>query len=156
APRPSRPARRRTRLGLEALEGREVPAVLTVTTLFDEDDGVNVGKVSLRHATNQAKSQSGKDNSLIHAAEGGSELTKALPDREGELAINGPEADRLTVLRNTDQECRIFTVAQGADVEISGLTVSKGRISSYGGGIKNDGTLTMTGCAVSDCSAVEV
>src|SRR5262249_30743794 len=51
----------RFRSGLEVPEDRAVPAVLTVNTLVDENNGFSVGNVSLREAITQANAQAGDD-----------------------------------------------------------------------------------------------
>src|SRR5262249_56655790 len=59
------------------------------------------------------------------------------------LTIQGPGAGQLTVSGN--QAPLIFDVQAGATVTITGLTITGGI-----GGIYNAGTLTVSGCTVSD------
>lgn len=68
------------------------------------------------------------------------------------LTINGPGANLLTVGRSASAaEFRIFQVISGLTVNISGLTISSGRVSfDNGGGIYNDGNLTVTNSAISN------
>jgi CSLREA domain-containing protein len=75
-------------------------------------------------------------------------LNTALPAINHNLNINGPSASGLTVQRNTagsPPNFRIFTINSGMTVTISDLTVSNGRLTgaSKGGGILNNGTLTL-------------
>jgi hypothetical protein len=79
------------------------------------------------------------------------------------LTIQGPGADQLTVKRNASSPSfRIFNIASGVTVNISGLSVSNGighspefSISPYygmtldgGGGIANSGTLTISNSTI--------
>ncbi len=66
---------------------------------------------------------------------GGVELT--VSDR---LAITGPGADSLTISGN--QASGVFSIAAGVTAEISGGTIADGN-AVYGGGIYNEGTLTV-------------
>jgi hypothetical protein len=66
------------------------------------------------------------------------------------LTIDGPGASALTVSGNAAVE--VFRIAAGATAAISGLTVANG-VSPYGGGIDNDGTLTLTDCILADNNA---
>ena len=131
----------RTRMNLEALEARWVPS--TVTNLND------AGLGSLRQA-------------IIDTPAGGtvdfqSGLTGTIMLTSGELAIThdltvaGPGADRITVSGN--HHSRVFEIPSAQiRVTISALTVADGFVSgnvAYGGGIFNDGTLTVTDCTVS-------
>ena len=45
---------------------------------------------------------------------------------------------------------RVFVIESGATVTISGLTIRHGRVTGFGGGIHNSGTLTLTNSTVSD------
>jgi predicted outer membrane repeat protein len=65
------------------------------------------------------------------------------------VAINGPGANMLAV--DSNHASRLFYIAAGKDVTISGLTISNGKvISDFGGGIYNDNaTLTLSSCTIS-------
>ena len=83
-------------------------------------------------------------------------LTEALPELSGNLQIEGPGADQLTVRRDsTAGAFRIFTVGQGSEVSISGITISGGNApNSTGGGIHNrEGILTVSDSTISGNSA---
>jgi hypothetical protein len=68
------------------------------------------------------------------------------------LTVQGPGANLLTVQRSAvTPNFRIFNVTAGT-VNISGLTISNGS-SGSGGGIRNRGTLTLTGCTISGNTA---
>jgi hypothetical protein len=67
------------------------------------------------------------------------------------VTITGPGSNLLTIRRgNAAPDFRIMKIASGV-VNISGLTISNGSESNGegGGGIRNDGTLTLTDCAIS-------
>jgi CSLREA domain-containing protein len=76
----------------------------------------------------------------------GTELTIS-----GDLEIYGLGADQLTV--NADSRSRVFFVETGASVLIDGLMVSGGDSDTSGGGIINEGVLTLTNATVSGNSA---
>jgi hypothetical protein len=129
----ARPARRRPRLHLEALEDRCVP-----TTVMNTNDS---GPDSLRQA-------------ILDTPAGGtvdfqSGLTGTITLTSGELAISkdltitGPGASVLTVSGN--HASRVFDIARSYTVGISGLTIADGFASSFGGGIENAGTLRVSG-----------
>ena len=64
------------------------------------------------------------------------------------LTINGPGADLLTVARSSSTgPFRIFQVNPNATGELSGMTI-RGGVAPFGGGILNDGDLTLTEVAV--------
>jgi hypothetical protein len=144
APRRARPAttrsaRRRAWLRLEALEDRSVPS--TVTNLFDSGGG------SLRQA-------------ILDTPAGGTVdfqagLSGTITLMTGELAIGknltiaGPGASVLTVSGN--HASRVFDIAP-ATVVMSGLTIANGGASN-GGGIFNNGTLTITDSIIRDNNA---
>ena len=70
------------------------------------------------------------------------------------LTINGPGANQLSVSGNNAS--RVFEVAAGQNVTISGLTITKGYAAEQGGGILNDGSnLTLSGDDISRNVAFE-
>jgi hypothetical protein len=68
-----------------------------------------------------------------------------------DLTITGPGADVITVSGN--DASRVFDIAALFTVSISGITVANGRSSVGGGGIANDGTLSITNSTLSSNSA---
>jgi hypothetical protein len=58
-------------------------------------------------------------------------------DGEGNLTVDGDDAHR------------VFSVPEGVNAELRGLTVTHG-FERSGGGVANDGTLTIRGCVISD------
>src|SRR5262249_45366878 len=115
------------------------------------------GHLSLREAVRLANANLGADaitfgGIFSDASADVISLGSALPDLTGELSITGPGADLLTVRRDSASAFRIFTVASGASVEIAGLTIANGN-TTLGGGIYNQGNLTVTNSTFSGNSA---
>jgi len=158
----SKPVRRR-RLAVETLEAREVPALITVTSLVDNT--TIDGQVTLREAILSANADAAVNTDVVATDAYGADtikfsvtgtinLTQALPALSSNLTITGPAAG-VTVRRDTGGFYRIFTINSGVTAAISGLTVSNGdaAFAAYGGGISNSGTLTLTDCTVSGNTA---
>jgi CSLREA domain-containing protein len=130
----------------------------------DSDSEGAGNQCTLRGAIQEANALSGDDviefapsvNGTITL--GGSELTI-----NSNLKIEGPGADVLSVSAN--RLSRVFKVQSGT-VEISGLTITGGsaidirstscRTSYLGGGIYNNGTLTVSNSTISDNTALEL
>lgn len=132
---------------LECLEDRALLANFLVTNLDDS------GRGSLRSAIIQANSQPGDDTIAFASNVNGTiHLLSELPELSSNIHIldfTVPGDAGVTVRRADDMpNFRIFTITEGSVVAISGLTVSNGRVSS-GGGIRNEGTLTLTDSTVS-------
>jgi hypothetical protein len=69
------------------------------------------------------------------------------------LTITGPGADQLTISGN--HASRVFLVVGGTTAEISGLTISAGKVYGLnGGGIYNDGWLTLKDSTISGNSTI--
>ena len=81
-------------------------------------------------------------------------LASPLPRISTSLTISGPGASSLTVSGNNSTTVGpIFTITSGT-VMISGLTIANGAGGGFfGGGIDNDGTLTVSNCTISGNSA---
>jgi N-acetylneuraminic acid mutarotase len=68
------------------------------------------------------------------------------------ITISGPGAENLAI--DANDQSRVFHIASGQTVTISGLTVTHGHASDSGGGIYNDhAVLTLNNCTISDNSA---
>ncbi|MCE5252339.1 InlB B-repeat-containing protein [bacterium] len=68
------------------------------------------------------------------------------------LIIDGSAAPNLEISGNNTS--RVFKVDTGVTVAISGLIISNGNSSgSYGAGIYNQGSLTLTNCEIKNCTA---
>lgn len=68
------------------------------------------------------------------------------------IAILGPSGG-VTLLRDTGGQ-RLVCVAQGATVALTGLTLQSGSASSGGGGVWNEGALTIDGVRFQSCGSV--
>ena len=130
-----------TALRVEALEERWAPAVLTVQTT--SDTGIN----SLRAAIQAANVLPDADTIVFTPGLAG----KTIQLTTGELLITSPltiqglGADQLTI--DGGHAGRIFEVAGGATVNISGLKLTNGLDNQGGGGaIRNAGTLSLSAC----------
>jgi hypothetical protein len=146
--------RRRRRfccLNVEPLEDRRLLSTFTVDRLTDTGDGSGLAG-DLRYCITQATS--GQDI-IQFGVTGTISLSKALPDLMSSVMIEGPGADMVTVQRSTGGNYRVFTVDKNAVVEISSLTIANGLSSTQGGGLSNDGTLTLDNIAFSGNSAVQ-
>jgi hypothetical protein len=152
-PRPAR-QRPRARPSLEALEDRALLSTFVVDRLTDAGAGAGLAG-DLRYCINQANTLPG-DDAITFAVTGTINLTGALPSLRSNIDLQGPGAASLTVRRDTGGWAyRIFTVARGATVVLSGLTITNGFVyNSIGGGIDNAGTLTLNNATVSGNSAV--
>jgi predicted outer membrane repeat protein len=143
----------RIRPRLEGLEDRWLPSQvgLTITSLADSGPG------SLRAAILSADACSQKDQFTIgFAVKGTIDLQTPLPDLNNSIAIQGPGASSLTVMRDSAFlfTSAIITVDAGQAASLSGLTVANGNnLSGSGGGIINLGVLTVSGCTLAGNSA---
>jgi hypothetical protein len=146
----------RVRLTLERLEERTVPTIFTVTNLNDGGPG------SLRQAISAANAAADPDviqfspglTGTINLTLLGDDNTNAGGDLDilNPVSIQGPGADLLMVRQTVPNE-RVFDVlpASGANVSISGLTITGGNgTNGGGGGVQMVGAVTLT------LSAVEV
>jgi uncharacterized delta-60 repeat protein/CSLREA domain-containing protein len=103
---------------------------------------------------------SGTDTIDLTGMSGAFTLLTALPEVSTSMSINGPGANLLSVVRSSADgtpNFRIVTVASGATVNISGVTIAGGSLSisgaQVGGNVFNNGTLTLNNCAVSGGAA---
>jgi CSLREA domain-containing protein len=149
----------------EILEARTVPAIISVTTLGD-DLTPNDGTVSLREAIAamnagndlgdpdiiaQSLGGFGTNDTINFAVSGMISLGSALPTIDDSLALVGPGATDLSI--SGGGAVRVFDVAAGVNVSMSGLTVTGGFDPVQGAGIQNAGTLALTLCVVSGNAA---
>src|SRR5262249_50212371 len=144
-PRANRRPTARFRPHLEALDDRLVPAQinLTVTSLADAGPG------ALRDAILTADAGSHSDKFTIDFSVTGTiDLQTPLPDLNNSIAIQGPGVSQLTVERAAGASFAsvgpIVSVDPNQTASLSGLTIANGD----GGGIGNNGTLTLANCAV--------
>ena len=143
-----RPARLPERVPptLSSIEHLEARIALSAFTVRNLTDG---GLGSLRAAIASANTNPGAD---VIAFAAGVRGTVALTSGElvitDALRIDGPGSGRLAVSGNNAS--RVFNIGGGAEVEIDGLTVTRGHGLLRGGGILNAGTLTLSDAVVSD------
>jgi hypothetical protein len=131
------------RLGVEPLEDRTVPATFTVWNLADAGAG------SLRAAVTAANTNPGADVvDFAPGLQGTIALTSGQLRLTDDVQIAGPGANRLAV--SGSDLSRVFRINAGAAVAMDGLTVTRGNGRLWGGGIWNDGTLTLSNAVVSD------
>ena len=155
----AKPARRTESLFVELLEDRTVPAAFIVNELIDTHavnliSGIDsTGLISLRSAI-EAVDHLGGDQTIlfdpdVFAAPQTIELTLGvldLKDATGDLAIQGSTAG-VTISGNDASQ--VLVVFPGAQVNLTGLTISNGAVNGNGGGIYNEGTLTLFDSIVS-------
>jgi predicted outer membrane repeat protein len=152
--RSRRPASRRNtptlRPTLEALEDRWLPSTLTV--LNNLDSGAGSLRAGIAAALN--------GDTIVFAP---SLVGQTITLTSGELLIKqsitiaGPGAGNLTVSGN--HASRVFEVSEGkgkgknVTVILSGLTIGNGMVNGNGGGILNNGTLSVSSSILSGNSA---
>jgi hypothetical protein len=141
----------RIALRLEALEDRTVPSTLTVTSAADSGTG------SLRAEI--AAAQSGDTIVFDHHLKGQTIMLSSELAITKSLDIEGPGANRLTISGN--HASRVFDVSANTTVTIAGMTITDGLANgsapvtaSAGGGILNNGNLTLAYDVLSDNQAV--
>jgi hypothetical protein len=156
----NRKARRSCPPQILQLEGRIVPATITVTTTSDLASHVGI---SLRDAITTANSTTVDD--IIDFSVTGTitldSVLKSLPTiasttSAGTLTITGPGASSLTISGldggNASRNFNIFNIASGGNLSISGVTVS-GALRNFYGAFNNSGTLTISNSTISGNTA---
>jgi hypothetical protein len=133
----------RARPHLEHLEGRDAPAVWTVTNLLDNVAGSLRAEVAL--------AQDGDTVRFAHGLRGQVTLTGGPIDVNRSIDIAGPGLDKIVVSGNHNG--RVFNVPADQTVSISELSIVNGSAADQGGAIDNLGTLTVSGCALTGNSA---
>jgi hypothetical protein len=149
---------------LEALEDRSLPSTLTVTTFQDSGPGSLRAEISAANAGDtivfasplvSSKQGHGKTTSTTITLIGGElDITK-------NLTIQGPAPGQAPITVSVPYgNSRVFEVGPNAVVTLSGLVISNGHAinnpnanpswDGRGGGIKNEGTLTVSNCTLED------
>ena len=128
---------------------------LTVNTPDDHDDlFCTPDDCSLREAINLANAIPGTDTITFDSsvfAPGTIMLSGNLPQITSDLDITGL-GETLVIIDGTNSY-RPFNIASGMTVSIGGVTIQNGLTSGSGGGINNNGTLTITNSVLSGNSA---
>lgn len=141
--------RKRRQLYVEPLEYRRLPS--SVTNLADAGSG------SLRDAI--ATTPSGGTVDFQPGLSGTITLTSATLTIGKDLTIMGPGPDVITggnlVTVSGNKSLQVIKIAPGANVTIISLTIANGMApqGSFGGGIDNQGTLTVSASTLSGNSA---
>src|SRR5262249_38833260 len=134
------------------LSNTEAPS-LVVTTLADESDPYD-GQTNLREAIAYANTLAGASTITFQSGLTGTlTLTGGvltLSDTSGTITIQGPGASLLTIDGNNASE--VFQVNAGVGAALDSLTIAHGS-AAEGGGIYNDGTLTVSDCTLSGNTA---
>jgi hypothetical protein len=147
---------------LDRLEDRTTPAAFVVTGAGDTiaTDGVITLREAITAANTNAASgdapagAAGLDTITFSPALTGRiiTLTSALPAISEALTIMGLGANKLTI--NANATGRVFANNAGVTATISSLTVTGGLVTSGGGGgILNNGNLTLSGVTVTNNTA---
>jgi predicted outer membrane repeat protein len=123
---------------------------LIVNTLGDPST-VTAGTLSLRQAIADANSFGGtRTITFAPSLSGTIHLTSQLPAISTNLVLDGPGASVITV--NGGNHSNVFTIKNGEQVLIENLTITGGSATSGsdgdGGGILNNGTLTILDCVI--------
>jgi hypothetical protein len=165
------PDARRARADLGVFDGG-VPAVLTVDSPLDRDDGnYSAGHLSLREAVQLANFDpdpttirfdrslaTGRSStlSLTHVgdvSEGNSALAITTP-----ITIQGPAGARGITLSGPGRQgdLRLFVVQAGGDLTLENLTLTGWASDSSGGTlyVEREGTAALTSCTISNSFAV--
>jgi hypothetical protein len=153
ASRPPRRPRGGFRPRLEALEDRYVLSPLTVTSSADDVNQVGTLRYAVAHA------QDGDVIDILGGREGAQHITLT----HGELFLNNSVTIESAVPGQAtidgNNSSRVFEVARGASVNLDNLVIIKGNakahnslgktsLDGYGGGILNEGSLTIDHCWV--------
>ena len=131
---PSRNNGRRVFLALEALEDRYVPTTLAVTTAADNVNLAGSLRYELAHANNGDVIEIETSQTIV--------LTQGELYLNKNLTIEGMGQEKTI---SGDLLSTVFAVAPGAQVTLSNLDITGGN-AILGGGVYNDGTLTVSGC----------
>jgi len=93
------------------------------------------------------------DDTINITATGTLSLTGTLTPITSKIDINGPGAGQLDIHRQSGGDYRVLSVNGGGDAEISGVTISNGRLTTLGAagaGIQNAGFLVLEDSVVRD------
>lgn len=149
-------ARASARLSVQALEGRDVPATLVVTSLADDGSAG-----TLRYEVGQAVS--GDVVAFDPALSGGTvALLQGQISTNQSIEIDGLGAANLTI--DAGGASRAFLFGAGTSEKITGLTIQNGKANletfgtlqyAYGGAIRTGGSLELDGVTIQNCTAAD-
>ncbi len=142
----------RTNAGTVDIGAFEDLTNIVVNTLADPTGAPTAGVISLREAIAdvEAFDSTGGTIGFAPGLTGTIALSSPLPTLTGDVTIDGPGANVLTIDAQGSGE--VFVVDERAVVAISGLSLAHGA-GSYGGGIGNYGTLALTDCSLTNNTA---
>jgi hypothetical protein len=129
---------------LDSLECRCLPSTFTVVSPADSGVGTLRNAVALAASGDTIAFDPSLSGQAITLTSGELRVTKA-------LRIAGPGPDQLAV--SGGFLSRVFEVAGGAELTLTGLTVTQGE-ANFGAGLLNHGTLVVENAAVTDNLAV--
>lgn len=158
---PARQDRWAHKLRLERLEERALLTAFSVTNLNDSGAG------SLRQAILDANTHVGNDTISFASSLSGQTIALSggqlhLTDTTGTTTITGLGSNQLTI--SGRDASRVFYVHSGATAVITGLTIAHGWVDNTyvngganqnGGGVLNEGTLSISGCTLTANSACD-
>lgn len=142
-----------------------VAQAATITVSTTSDVVANDGQCSLREAITAANTNTASGAAGGECAAGSGADTISVPAGtytltiatgitiSTDLTLSGVGPSSTIIQRATAPGVafqRVFVIGSGATVTISGLTMRHGRVTGFGGGIHNSGTLTLTNSTVSD------
>jgi CSLREA domain-containing protein len=132
-------------LALVFLPASPFATTFPVTKTDDTDDGTCDPDCSLREAIDAANTNPGADDVPVPA--GTYLLTLGQLVVSDDLSIAG--AGQADTILDGNASDRVFEIQYGIVAEISGVTIQNGYNTGSGGGILNDGDLTLTNSTVS-------
>jgi hypothetical protein len=128
-------------------------ALATITVTSTGDGAANAANCP--HATNcrlrDAIAKAVASDTIDFSVTGTITLTSGELTISKNLTINGPGATQLTISGN--QASRVFNISSGFTVALSGMTIANGNPSGAGGGILNQGALTLSSVVVTNNKA---
>lgn len=122
----------RTRLRIEPLEQRDVPATFTVSTLSDNGNDLAPTPGSLRAAIEAADAAPGADTITFASGLTGTIFLQSQLDLSSDVTITGPGAEVITVSglayagATPGFQNRVLAITNNATVSIAGLTIADG------------------------------
>ncbi|MFD2572635.1 hypothetical protein ACFSUS_18490 [Spirosoma soli] len=118
------------------------------TSLYTVTNTNDAGAGSLRQAMLDVTTCPGPFT-ITASVSGTINLASALPNITQDIAFIGPGASSLTVRRSSGGNYRIFNIPNNNTVSFDGFTIADGLADQGdGGGIRNNGVLTLSNCVI--------